>query len=282
MAPSTNIGATSDADTIYIGGLPFRRGAEDLAKSGVGFSVWGGGEYQHPLGERLRLRLGGDASRQEYSGEQFDQTFLSGHAGPRWLVNRDTEVSLLGNIRQRWLGAAPHFLDLGARLEVRRRLTRRIRLTGRASWHSRRYRIKDYLDGPVFDLSLSGSWLITPIIRAEAAAGYAKEHPKRKTWRNATGWGRMGVSVALPFGFALGGSGEFRWTNYEGRWAPFTPGGESREDKTRILRASVYNRAFTLYGFSPQLVVTNAVRDTNAQLHDYKRTNVELRFVRQF
>ena len=282
VAPSTNIGAVSDDDTINIGEFEFIRDAEDLAKSGVGFSVWGGGEYQHPLGERLRLRLGGNVSRQEHSGGRFDQTFLSGHIGPRWLADRNTELSLLGNVRQRWRGGEPYYLDLGARLEARRRLTRRITLTGRASWHRRDYRTKNYLDGSVLDLSLSGAWVITPIVRAEAAAGYAKERTERMTWRNITGWGRLGATVALPFGFTVGGSGEFRWTNYEGRWAPFTPGGESREDRTRILRASVYNRAFTAYGFSPQLVVTNEARDTNAQLYDYKRTNLELRFVRQF
>ena len=81
VAPSTNIGAASDEETIYIRGLPFRRDEEDLVTSGVGLSVWGGGEYQHPLGRRLRLRLGGNASRHEHSGKRFDQTFLSGHIG---------------------------------------------------------------------------------------------------------------------------------------------------------------------------------------------------------
>ncbi len=259
---SVHVGAASDEDTIYIRGVPFRRDEEDLVTSGVGLSVWGGGEYQHPLGKRLRLRLGGNAARREYTGGQFDQTFLSGHIGPRWLADRKTELSLLGNVRQRWRGAEPYYLDLGGRLEARRRLTRRVTLTGRASWHRRDYRTKDYLDGPILNLSLGGAWVVTPIIRAEVAAGYEKERPERKRLRSYTGWGRLGASVILPLGF--------------------TVGGESRKDMTRILRASVYNRAFTAYGFSPQLVVTNEARDTNAQLHDYKRTNLELRFVRQF
>ena len=92
----------------------------------------------------------------------------------------------------------------------------------------------------------------------------------------------LGASVALPLGFTLGGSGELRWTDYEGNWFPFVPDGAPRQDRTRILRATVHNRAFTLYGFSPQLVVTNEARDTNAQLYDYKRTRAELRAVRQF
>ena len=95
-------------------------------------------------------------------------------------------------------------------------------------------------------------------------------------------WLRLGASVALPLGFSVGGSGELRWTDYEGNWVPFTRNDASREDRTRILRATVHNRGFTLFGFSPQLVVTNEARDTNAHLYDYKRTRAELRAVRQF
>ena len=282
VAPSTNIGRTSASEVIHINGLPFRRDADQLTTSGVGLSVWAGGEYQQPMGERLRLRLGVDAAREEYSGKEFDQMFLSGHVGPRWLVNRDTEVSLLGNVRQRWFGGAPLYRDFGTRLEVWHRPIPWITLFGRSSWHRRQYRVYEFLDGPVLDFSLDSTWLITSIIKAEVAAGYAQERARRKAWRNITRWGRVGVSVALPFGFTLGSSGEFRWTKYEDNWFPFTDDGASRKDRTRILRASVYNRAFTLFGFSPQLVVTNEERKTNAQLYGYESTNLELRLVRQF
>ena len=282
MSPDSNIGGASDERIIYINDLPFRRDAEELTTSGIGVSVWTGGEYQHPLGDRLRLRLGGDLSRQDYGGSNFDQTFVSVHTGPRWLVDRDTEVSLVGNARRRWTGTAPSHDDLGARVEAGRRLTPRIRVSGRASWYRRDHRTRDFLDGPVLNFTLGGSWVILPILRADGAAGYAHERPKSEKWRNASRWLRLGASVALPLGFTLGGSGELRWTNYEGNWFPFTRDGAPREDRTRILRATVHNRAFTLYGFSPQLVVTNEARDTNAQLYDYKRTRAELRAVRQF
>ena len=282
MSPDSNIGGGSDERIIYINDLPFRRDAEELTTSGIGVSVWTGGEYQHPLGDRLRLRLGGDLSRQDYGGSNFDQTSLSVHAGPRWLVNKDTEVSLVGNARRSWTGTAPSHDDLGARVEAGHRLTTRIRVHGRASWYRRDHRTRDFLDGPVLDFSLGGSWVILPILRADGAAGYARERPKSERRRNASRWLRLGASIALPWGFTLGGSGELRWTDYEGNWFPFVPDGATREDRTRILRATVHNRAFTLYGFSPQLVVTNEARDTNAQLYDYKRTRGELRAVRQF
>ena len=91
IAPDSNIGAGSDERIIYIFGFPFRRNQEELTTSGVGVSVWGGAEYQVPVAERLRLRAGGDFSRREYEGSQFDQLFLATHLGPRWLIDRDTE-----------------------------------------------------------------------------------------------------------------------------------------------------------------------------------------------
>ena len=109
IAPSNNIGRSSNSDTINIFGLPFRRDADELETSGIGLSIWTGGEYQYPLGQRLRLRLGSDAGRQEYSESRFDQTFLSGHVGPYWLVNPRTSLSLLANARQRWLDSTPQY-----------------------------------------------------------------------------------------------------------------------------------------------------------------------------
>ena len=251
MSPDSNIGGASDERIIYINDLPFRRDAEELTTSGIGVSVWTGGEYQYPLGDRLRLRLGGDLSRQDYGGSKFDQTFVSVHAGPRWLVDKDTDVSLVANSRRRWTGTAPSYDDLGVRVEAGRRLTPRIRVNGRASWYRRDNRTRDFLDGPILDFTLGGSWVILPILRADGAAGYARERPKSERWRNASRWLRLGASVALPLGFTVGGSGELRWTNYEGNWFPFTRDGASREDRTRILRATVHNRAFTLYRLQP-------------------------------
>ena len=282
VAPDTNIGGASDERIIYIQGLPFRRDAEDLTTSGVGVSVWTGGEYQYPLGDRLRLRAGADVSRREYSGSRFDQLVVSGHVGPRWLAGSNTDVSLLANARRRWTGSAPDHDDFGLRAEARHRFTRQVTANARASWHDRRYRTRRFLDGQVLDFSLGGAWVITPILRADTAAGYGRERPERERYRHTRRWLRVGVTAALPLGFTVGGSGQLRWTDYEGNWSPFTPSGEPREDRTRSLRASVHNRALTLYGFSPQVSVVNEVRSTNAQLYDYKRTSGELRFVRQF
>ena len=68
LAPDTNINAASDAQFIYIRGLPFRRSTQTQASSDIGVVGWGGAEYQYPLADRWRLRAGFDVNHREYQG----------------------------------------------------------------------------------------------------------------------------------------------------------------------------------------------------------------------
>ena len=276
-------GAASDEEFIYIFNLPFRRdNADDLTTSGVGASVWTGGEYQYPLGKRLRLRTGVDLSLRDYAGREFDQTSLAVHAGPRWLVDPRTEMSVLASASRRWLADSIEHDAAGVRVQLRRRLAPRVSANVRASWHKRNYRGSSSLDGPIADLTLGGTWTISPTLRADAAVGYANERPQRVNRRNDSRLVRIGLTAALPRGFSVGGRLQRRWTDFDGAWPPFTPAGEHREDRTDTLSLSVHKRDFTLFGFSPQVVVTHEERHTNAQAHDYDRTRAEIRAVRQF
>ena len=120
LLPDTNIGAGSDEQIIYIdtafGRLPFTRDQEELTSSGIGIAAWVGGEYQYPVGERWRLRAGGNLSRREYKTSRFDQMTVAGHIGPRWLIGRGSEVSLLLSGVHVWTGKGieePSHHDIG-------------------------------------------------------------------------------------------------------------------------------------------------------------------------
>ena len=282
LAPDTNIGAGSDERTIYIYGLPFQRDAEELTTSGVGLVLWGGAEYQYPLGDTTRLRAGSDLWRREHSGSQFDDTFVSVHLGPRLLLDESTEASVLATASQRWTGTVQDHHALGGRIEAARRISRAVTVNGRLSWQERHHRTRTGLDGPTGDVSLGGVWVITPTVRADLSAGYGRDRPERERDRHERYRVGAGVSVALPYGFTVSGGGDYRWTNFEPGWFPHVADNGARKDETWSARASVYNRAFTLMGFSPELGVVHEVRRTNAQLYDYERTSGELRLVRQF
>ena len=283
VAPDTNIGAASDEEIIYILGLPFRRdNADELTTSGVGVSVWTGGEYQHPVSDRLRLRAGVDVARREYASSEFDDTNLAFHLGPRWLADPRTDLSLLGEARRRWAGSSIDHDAAGARIEAQRRLTPVITANARASLLQRDYRRRNSLDGRVADVSLRSRWTLSPTVQVESAFGSSRERPDSVRQRNRSHRLRAGVSLILPWGISARASAQRRWTEYEGDWSVFTQSTEPRKDVTETLSLSLHKRDFTLYGFSPQVVVTHEERESNAQAHDYDRTRGEIRFVRQF
>lgn len=282
LAPDSNLGAGSDERIIYIHGRPFRRDQEDLTKSGIGVSVWAGGEYQYPLEDRWRLRAGADISRREYRDNEFDRMSLSVHLGPRLLIGRFSEASVMASARQHWLANKPDNRELGIRTEFRRRLTPRMAMTLHGSWHERRYEERTHLDGSVMDVSLSASHAFGPTLRADLGVGWGRERPETERWRHDRRWLRAGITAALPWGFTVGASSTLRWADYEGNWFPFTTDGSSRRDLTRSFRVNVFNRGFTVGGFSPQVSLVHEDRTSNAQLHDYERNFAELRFVRLF
>ena len=286
IAPDTNIGAGSDERTIFIPvfgqPLPFQRDEEELTSSGVGLVLWGGGEYQYPMSAGGRLRAGANVSRREHSGSRFDEASVAVHLGPRALIDARTEASVLLTAGQRWAGTVKDHHSLGGRIEAAHRVSRSVTVNGRLSLEDRHYRTRTELDGAAGDISLGGAWVIAPTVRLELSAGYGRERPERERERHERYRVGAGVSVALPYGFTVSGGGDYRWTNFEPGWFPHVEDGGARKDETWSARASVYNRGFTLMGFSPELGVVHEVRTTNAQLYDYERTSGELRFVRQF
>ena len=286
IAPDTNLNAASDAETIYIdvfgARLPFRREGDFGARSGLGLAIWGGAEYQQPLSERLRLRLGGDMVQREYPGGDFDQFLLAAHAGPRWLVGPRTEISLLGVAHRQWLGGHPYIDETGVRLELDRRLAPRWWARGTVSARERDHQ-QDFLDGPLTDFTLNLAWTAAPVLRVQFLVGYERDHAASVHYRNLSRWVRVGTSLALPLGFTLGTSAQMRRTNYEGNGCVHQVlDCRKRLDRTRTFSISILNRAFTLFRFSPQLAFIHEVRATNAQALDYDRNRAELRFVRQF
>ena len=283
LAPDTNINAASDAEIIYINGLPFRRGAGQRASSDIGVVGWGGAEYQFPLAERWRLRSGIDLNHREYKGKNFDQTYAGVYAGPRWLINRTTEMSLLATASQRWFGQYSFNYDYGARLEVLHRVFAGLQVSGRALWSDRKYQQQTGLTGSLSVFSLGANYVLFPTVQINALVGYSLQDSRAQNWDSTGYWTRAGTNVALPWGFTVGLSAEFRWTDYGNGWFPFIPDNSvPREDHTRILGATLLNRAVTVFGFSPQVAFSNQVRESNAQLLDFKRNLVEMRWVRQF
>ncbi len=287
IVPDSNLNAASGERTVFLdtpfGRLPFTLDDPAKPESGFGVSFWGGGEYQHPLTDRLRLRAGADASVREYRGGEFDRHFLAAHVGPRWLIDARTEASLLATADRQWTAGRPETDSVGLRLEGEHLLTPRLALFARAGAARRNCRGCDWLDGPVGDVSLGASWAALTILRLGGNAGWSWARAKAEHWRNSGPRASLGATLALPAGFTLGLRAALQRTDYEGGGAAHrTIDRKPRRDDTQTLSVSVHNRAVTVLGFSPRLSLIREQRKTNAQALDYQRNRAELSFVRQF
>ena len=295
IAPDSNLNTASGTRTIFLDAfgqrLPFTLDDPATPESGLGLSIWGGGEYQYPLGppgsgsgaSRWRLRSGANANIREYKGGDFDRYFLAAHIGPRRLIDARTEASLLATADRQWTAGAPETDRFGLRLEGEHRLTPRLSLFGRANAARRNCRDCNWLDGPVGDVMLGASWAALPILRLSGNAGWNWARANSEHWRNSGPRAGLGATLALPLGFTLGLRASLQRTEYEGRgFRHNTIDRDPREDETQSLSVSVHNRAFTVAGFSPRISLVREERDTNAQALDYDRNRAELSFVRQF
>ena len=288
VAPDSNVNFASGEDIIYLdtvfGRLPFQREGDEIQeRSGLGLSIWGGGEYQQPFGERLRLRAGADLSQRDYGGKQFDQMFLAAHAGPRWLAGPRTDVSLLATAHRQWIGGHPQIDEYGPRLEIDHQLAPRFWLRGTVGTGERECHNCEWRNGPFTRFSLGSVWTPAPVLQLHFTVGYEKDYASLVHWRSLSRWVRVGSNLALPLGFTLGSNIQMRRTQYEGQGgAHFTLTGRQRRDRSFSFSITILNRAIAFFGFSPQIALIHEARATNAQAQSYDRQRAELRMVRQF
>ena len=139
-----------------------------------------------------------------------------------------------------------------------------------------------HLDGPRWDLSLTGRWQATPALSLSATLGYGEERTERRSHRFTRPRLSLSASYALPLGFNLGATTTVARSFYQPDWSYLTRGPEKRKDLSRTYQLSVFNRAVTLFGFSPQLILVQEERESNAQYYDYQRLRAELRILRLF
>ena len=281
LAPDNNIGSESDDRVINIFGLPFERNKRELTRSGTGISLWGGVEYRYPLGNRLRLRFGSDLSRQEYSGGAYDRTTLSAHAGPLWLTGNGFWASVRAITIHHRRANRPYRQDWGIDTRLDGWLSPSLAGSLHASRVERRHDTDSKLDGPVTSLSATARRVLTSRLLADLTLGWSEERPERENQRNTSRQIQAKLTSILPGGLTVDGGATRSWTDYQGNWFPFTPG-NSRKDSLHRYHVGGHHRRFSWRGVSPKISLIHEARRSNAQLHDYRRTFVEMRLVWSF
>ena len=287
LAPDTNIGQASEQRVIEIdfGGikLPFTRD-DPPPTSGVGIRIYGGGEYQHPLSETTRLRIGAGFVHRDYRSRLYDSTVLRLHAGPRFRISERTQISLLTTAARRWNAKEHAYDDLGFRIEGLYWSGRRSLITMDLARRERHWTGAQGADrdGPLTDLSLGGRYQATSTLTFNGSVSWGRDWPAHSGLRTRSRAFRFGASQDFSQGITIGINGSLNKLEYDTRRT--TADGSRRRDRTTDFSISATKRDLVIGGFSPRLSIGKARRDSNnvPDDQDYKRTYSDISFVRQF
>ena len=138
------------------------------------------------------------------------------------------------------------------------------------------------LEGRVSNLSFGINHVLTPTLRVNASVGLSTTELKSARNSNRGRSMNVGLTNLLDGGLSIGGTFGIQWDYWGGDWFPEVRGGGSRKGPIRTFGLSAHHRGFTILDFSPQLSIRREIRDSNSQIHDYRKVAGEVRFVRSF
>ncbi len=297
LAPDTNIGQVSEQRRVPAP-ANLRRLLESLGidpdtggvrnnpppTSGIGLRLFAGGEYHHPITDRLRLRLGAGVSHTDHKTQRWDSTSLRLHLGPEVVLSPRTRASLLLTAARHWSAGETSYDAPGLRLELGHRLTDRTRLTLDLARRDHRHApmASRTSNGPRTDLSLGATHQLTPTVTLTGSLSAARARPTAPGGRTRTAGLRLGVTRDFAAGWTVGLAGSLSRTRWDTDRS--TTDHTRRRDTTTDVTVSVHKRDVTIAGFAPRLSVGVTRRRSNSAPYDQnvRRRYGDLSFVRQF
>ena len=283
LVPSTNINLGTDHDAVDIGGITFLPAPDARQRSGIGVQYGLEAGYRMPIADNWSATARGGVSRKDYRGSQFDETSVEVSLG---LLNR-TRIGYWGAEvvgSQEWATGAggrhdPAVNALGGRVYGRFVPSSAWRLDFTGQLMARDYRHADALDGYRADLQFSTDRFIDSrsFMRLLAAGIYEKAGRDDLTFHDAT----LGAGLFREWGWGIS---TYVQASVAGRWhhGDFAFAGEPRRDVRVNALLRVTKRDFTILDFAPYWQVGYTVNNSNIDLHDYKKLDVNLGWTRTF
>ncbi|WP_146157040.1 porin family protein [Halomonas urumqiensis] len=278
MAPDTNVNAAPSIEEISIFGLPFELSEGARRQTGVGLLLNTSAEWSPHIGERTRLRVGGDVYRTDYSGGDFDDTLARVHLGPNWRFD-NTELSTLLTGFHRWYGNEPYNHGAGIRQELTHYPSSRTRLHTSLEHQWVRHDEAESLDGT--RTSWLGSWqyALTPSSGVMGLVGVSRESTELDMLSNNVYRAGVGYYRELFGGLTALVQPEYLHARYDDVTPAF--GVERRDDLWRT-RLRLTNRRWIFKGFTPELTLIHSSRRSNIDLYSYDRNQIQLGVTRLY
>ena len=278
LAQDTNVNGATTVRTIDLYGLPFSLSDSARQKSGIGAAIDLSGEWSPLVSAGVKLRIGALVHSVDYGNSAFDDTSISGYAGPEWLFPHWQFDALATGFR-RWFGNAPYAYGIGGRGLASYFVTPTLRLTTSFDLQNVTYRIADYQNGFVPSGTISAGYTISPSSTIQLTFGGAAQMAKSAPYGDTSFWVALDYYRDLPFGFSANLEPAFYWSGYD---APLAAFAATRDDKTWAFRLDLLNRRIEYRGFAPRLTLIYVAEQSSIALFRFSRFQAQFGITRQF
>ena len=278
VAADTNANGATTVHTIDLYGLPFTLSDTAREKSGLGAATDVAGEWSPLIGENMKLRLGALVHSLDYGNSAFDDTTVSGYAGPEWLFPR-WQFGTLATSFRRWFGNAPYADGIGGRGVASYVVTPTLRLTTSFDLQNVTYRVANYQNGLVPSGTIAAGYTISPLSTIQLTLGGAAQMAKSASFADTSYWIALDYYRDLSFGFSANLEPAFYWSSYD---APLAAFGATRGDKSWAFRLDLLNRRIEYRGFAPRLSLIYVTEQSTIALYRFSRFQAQMGITRQF
>jgi tetratricopeptide (TPR) repeat protein len=272
LAPDTNQNAATSASQVNIFGLPFALDKNARKQSGIGVAGDIGGEWSPLVSDNLKARIGGDLTRTDYSGGQFDDMTLSGYAGPQFLFH-DWDFSVLGTGFQRWYANQDYLSGFGGKIAADYGITSDLLISAALGGQATTDNFIPDQSGPLYSTQLTGTYVLSPSSLFQLQLGFNRQDAQTGAYSYSGVWFGGGYSQDLPFGFSAGFQPSYFITRYDDALAAF---GKTRADNTLMLAFTILNRRFDYHGFTPRFSYVFTEQHSNIPLYGFTRSQFQI------
>jgi tetratricopeptide (TPR) repeat protein len=272
LAPDTNQNAATSASQVSIYGLPFTLDKSARKQSGIGVAGDIGGEWSPLLSDSVKARIGGDLSRTDYSGGQFDDMTLSGYAGPQ-LLFQDWDISLLGTGFERWYANQDYLTGFGGKIAADYGITSDLLISAAIGGQAVTNDFIPQQSGPLYSTQLAGTYVLSPSSLFQLQLGFNRQDAQIGAYSYSGVWFGAGYSQDLPFGFSAGFQPVYFITRYDDALAAF---GKTRADNALMLAFTALNRRFDYHGFTPRFSYIFTQQHSNIPIYSFTRNQFQV------
>ncbi len=283
LVPSTNLNLGTDHDRVDIGGVTFQPAPGAQRQSGIGAQYGLDAGYRLPITGTWSATARSGISRKEYRGSQSDEVSVEvslgllnhtpiGYWGLEAVGAQDWAASTGGRHR-------PALDAFGGRVYGRFVASSDWRVDFTAQAMRRDFRRAEVLDGYRADMQISADRFIdsSSFLRLLAGGIYEKASRDDLTFHDAT----LGAGLFREWS---GGVSTYAQASLSGRWhhGDFAFAGEPRRDLRANAILRVAKRDFTVLGFAPYWQVGYTINNSNIDLYDYRKLDMNLGWTRTF